>query len=291
MFHMMRPWFPMVRVLMALLPWLLLALAVMVLWRLPGLRRSRMRRGLIRRLEEKRGSRVIAMIHRGGGPLRFLAGGGSIGLDEAESMLKIIRQTPPDKPIDLVVHTPGGMILATTQITMALKNHPAPVRVIVPHWAMSGGTLLSVAADEIMMDKNAVLGPIDPQLPRFPGMVAAPSALRVAREKSKDEIDDATWMLIDQAEKHIKQLEDHIAFLLEGRMGPEKARELGRTLTEGRWTHDFPLTAGALRDLGFTVSTDVPDEAYRLLEAFPSGAKFRSVQWLPGKKKKAAAEE
>lgn len=154
---------------------------------------------------------------------------------------------------------------------------------------MSGGTLLSVTADEIVMDPNAVLGPIDPQLPKFPGSVAAPSALRVAREKSRDEIDDATWMLIDQSEKHIKQLEEHIAFLLEGRFGPEKARELGRTLTEGRWTHDFPLTAGALRDLGFTVSTDVPADAYALLEAFPAGARFRSVQWLPGKAKREAS--
>ena len=34
----------------------------------------------------------------------------------------------------------------------------------VPHYAMSGGTLIAMAAQEIIMDRNAVLGPVDPQI-------------------------------------------------------------------------------------------------------------------------------
>lgn len=267
------------------LPWFLLLMLLLTLLRLPAMRMSRRRRRLIRRLEEGRNSRVIAMIHRGGGLLSVLRGGGSIGVFESETILKIIRETPPDKPIDLVLHTPGGLILATAQIARALKHHPAPVRAIVPHWAMSGGTFLSLAADEIIMDKNAVLGPIDPQSISFKGQVAMASVLRVIREKSKDEIDDETWIMADQAEKSIRQLEEHLYDLLHERMGPERARELARTMTEGRWTHSFPITHEALLDMGLKVSTDVPKDAYELLESFPTGAKFRPIQWLPGKKR------
>lgn len=273
--------------LIALLPWLLLLVAVILLLRIPAVRRGRLRRRLIRQLEAKRSSRVIAMIHRGGGILSLLRGGGSIGVFESETILKIIRETPPNKPIDLVLHTPGGLILATAQIARALKNHPAPIRAIVPHWAMSGGTFLSLAADEIIMDRNAVLGPVDPQSVSMKGQVAMASVLRVIREKSKDEIDDETWIMADQAEKAIRQLEEHIFELLADRIDPDRARELARSMTEGRWTHSFPITCEALRSMGLTVSNEVPKEAYDLLEAFPTGAKFLPVQWLPGKKRSA----
>jgi len=265
-----------------LVPWLVALIVIMILLAIPRIQKGRHRRMLIRRLGEQRGSQVVTMIHRPGGTIPFV-GGGSIGLPEAESLLKMIRQTPPDKPIDLIIHTPGGMVLATTQIARALKNHPAPVRVIVPHWAMSGGTLLSLSADEIIMDKNAVLGPVDPQTIRFPQPVPMASVLRVIKEKSKDKIDDTTWILAHQSEMAIKQIEDHITWLLTDRLGEERARELGKTFTEGRWTHDFPLTCDALAAMGLKVSTEVPQEAYDLLEAFPQGSKFRSVQWLPKK--------
>lgn len=278
--------------LVAWLPWLLLLVVILLFVRIPRMRLARRRRRLIRQLEAKRGSRVIAMIHREGSPLTFLSGGGMIGNFEAETILRVIRETPADKPIDLILHTPGGRIYAAAQIGRALKNHPGPVRAIVPHWAMSGGTFLSLASDEIIMDKNAILGPVDPQVANpLKGTVAMASALRVIREKSKDEIDDETWMLADLAEKAIRQLEQHIYDLLVDRMGDEKARELARTMTEGRWTHSYPITCEELTDMGLKISTDVPREAYDLLDAFPTGAKFRPVQWLPGKKKESAESE
>ena len=198
-------------------------------------------------------------------------GGGAIGLEEAEALLKVVRTTPPDRPIDLILHTPGGLVLASAQIARALKLHPAPVCVLVPHWAMSGGTFLALAADEVIMDRNAVLGPVDPQQLRFPNQVALASVRRVIREKSPDEIDDETWILADQAEKAIQQIEDQITALQSDRLGPERARQLARTLTEGRWTHDFPLTCEALQQLGLQVSTELPEEVYALLETLPSG--------------------
>jgi ClpP class serine protease len=112
----------------------------------------------IRRLEERRHSRVITLIHRQesvallGLPLTRY-----IDIDDSEALSRAIRLTPAELPIDLVVHTPGGLVLAAEQISQALVRHKGPVTVFVPHYAMSGGSLVAMAADEIVMDANAVL--------------------------------------------------------------------------------------------------------------------------------------
>jgi len=72
--------------------------------------------------------------------------------------------TDDDVPIDLLLHTPGGLVLASEQIAVAIRRHKAPVTVFIPHYAMSGGTLIALGADEIVMDPNAVIGPVDPQI-------------------------------------------------------------------------------------------------------------------------------
>jgi ClpP class serine protease len=99
--------------------------------------------------------------------------------------------TDADVPIDLIVHTPGGLVLAAGQVAHALKEHKARVTVFVPHYAMSGGTLIALAADEIIMDPNAVLGPVDPQL----GQQPAASILKVLERKPIEEIEDTTLIM------------------------------------------------------------------------------------------------
>ena len=141
------------------------------------------RRNLLRRLEQERGSRVITLIHRQeGSGLLGLAFGRYIDIDDSEQLLRAIRLTPHEMPIDLLLHTPGGLVLASDQIAYALKRHDGKVTVIVPHYAMSGGTLVALAADEILMDPDAVLGPVDPQLGSLPrGSWPAASILKALR--------------------------------------------------------------------------------------------------------------
>jgi len=117
----------------------------------------------IRRVEQERGSRVITLIHRQESiALLGLPFARYIDIDDSEAVLRAIRFTPPDLPIDLVIHTPGGLVLAAEQIARGLIRHPGRVTVFVPHYAMSGGTLVAMAADTIVMDENAVLSPVDP---------------------------------------------------------------------------------------------------------------------------------
>ena len=142
------------------------------------------RLSLIRQIEKKRGSRVIGLIHRQeslalfGVPLfRF------ISIEDSEEVLRAIRMTPPDMPIDIILHTPGGLVLASQQIACALCDHKAKVTAFVPHYAMSGGTLIALAADEIVMDPHAVLGPHArlPHLSKYAAVDGAECAHRYAR--------------------------------------------------------------------------------------------------------------
>jgi ClpP class serine protease len=138
---------------------------------------------------------------------------------------------------------------------------------------MSGGTLIALAADEIVMDSNAVLGPVDPQLGEYP----APSILNAIKKKSIDELDDETLILGDVAEKAIKQVFNFVKRLLSDKYGEEKATEIARILT-----HDYPITAEEAKNLGLNVSTELPDEIYLLMQLYPQSQGLRpSVQYVP----------
>jgi ClpP class serine protease len=165
--------------------WLLILLYILVLTLSPLFARRRMdgqREAHIRRLEKKRGSRVVTLIHRQESvSLLGVPVSRYIDVDDSERVLRAIKLTPPDYPIDLLLHTPGGLVLAAEQIAHALIRHGGKVTVFVPHYAMSGGTLLALAADEIVMDTNAVLGPVDPQLGEYPAV----SVLEVWSRRSR----------------------------------------------------------------------------------------------------------
>jgi ClpP class serine protease len=135
-----------------------------------------------------------------------------INIDDSEDVLRAIRLTDKNTPLDFILHTPGGLVLAAAQIAKAIKRHPAKTTVFVPHYAMSGGTLIALAANEIVMDPNAVLGPIDPQLGDFPAV----SVLKVVEKKPIRRIDDATLVLADQSRKAIAQIVAIVQELLSG---------------------------------------------------------------------------
>ena len=230
-------------------------------------------------IEQARGTRVIAMIHRQetigflGVPLfRF------IDIEDSEAVLRAIRMTPDERPIDLVLHTPGGLVLASEQIAYAVREHPAKVTVLVPHYAMSGGTLIALAADEIRMDPAAVLGPVDPQL----GDLPAASIVRVAGRKPLERVEDRTLIMADVAEKAVRHMKQVVRSLVSGRLDGQKADALAEELAGGHYTHDDPITVDEARALGLPVEVGVPQQAHELMELFPQAGRRRpSVQYIP----------
>jgi ClpP class serine protease len=201
-----------------------------------------------------------------------------IDIDDSEEVIRAIHMTDPDMPLDLVLHTPGGLVLASYQIAHAIKLHRGKVTAFVPHYAMSGGTLIALAADEIMMEEHAVLGPVDPQLGEYPAI----SLVKLAESKPISDIDDKSWLLADVGRKAIEQIRSQVRSLLEGKYPAEKAEELARILTEGRWTHDYPITYEEAMKLGLHVTKGIPAELYQLMSLYPQPVRHQpSVEYLP----------
>lgn len=228
------------------------------------------RKRLLARLGKKRGSQVITLIHRQE-TISFLGLPISryIDIDDSEQVLRAIRTAPKDVPLDIILHTPGGLALAATQIAMALKAHPSRKSVLVPHFAMSGGTLIALAADEIIMDPHAALGPVDPQLGDQTTVYPAASLLKAVQKKCVDEIDDKTLVFAEEADKALKQMKELVRKIMAGRCGGENIERIIDDFVSGKYTHDRPFMAEDIKELlGGCVSTNVPEEVYELMKLY-----------------------
>src|SRR6202022_723435 len=233
----------------------------------------------ISQIESQRNSRVILLIHRQE-TMRFLGFPVAryIDINDSEEVLRAIQMTDDEVPLDLVLHTPGGLVLAALQIAKAVRDHKAKVTVFVPHYAMSGGTLIALAADEIVMCEHSVLGPVDPQLGEYP----AASILQAVHRKPIAEVDDKTLILADQAEKALVQMQYQVSELLADKFPAEKAAELAKLLATGTWTHDYPITVDRARELGLPVRTDMPENILRLMNLYPQPTRRQpSVEYVP----------
>jgi ClpP class serine protease len=232
----------------------------------------------IRSVEKAHGSRVITMIHRQ--EKRSLFGmnvSRHIDLEDAQTIIAAIKETPPDRPIAIVLHTPGGLVLAAMQIARAVEAHPAKVTVYVPVYAMSGGTLIALAADEIVLGEFSMLGPIDPQIAGLP----AASIVRARHAKPVEHVFDLTLVLADVSEKALAQVKRGAVELLTPRLDQATAEKLAEMLAGGHWTHDYALTAQEAAELGLPVKVGMPAEILDLMKLYPQPVQRSGVEFLP----------
>jgi ClpP class serine protease len=241
-------------------------------------------------LERRRNSRVILLVHRqetmrllGFPVVRY------IDINDSEEVLRAIQMTDPDVPLDIVLHTPGGLVLAASQIGRAIRDHKAKVTVFVPHYAMSGGTLIALAADQIVMSAHAVLGPVDPQLGHSP----AASLIKVVEQKPIAEIDDETLVMADIGRKAIAQVRHTARELLERQLPAEQAEALAEKLATGTWTHDYPILPREAQEFGLKVSTEMPADVLQLMTLYPQPVRQQpgGVEYLPVPRQRPATTQ
>ena len=218
-----------------------LVLVVVVLQQVYGSNKvENARTSVLDRFQQERKSRVIALIHRQETVTLFgVPVSSSISIEDSEAVLRAIRLTPPEQPIDVILHTPGGLVLAAEQIAKALVQRKAKVTAFVPHYAMSGGSLIALAADEIVMDPNAVLGPVDPQI----GDMPAASIIKLLSLKKPEDISDEMLILADMSAKARVQVGVFVMEVLLKHMSKEKAVALATTSVI-----PATLVQGALRE-------------------------------------------
>lgn len=252
----------------------IMALQPLIMGRWYALRRAQ----AIRAIEKEHGTRVITMIHRQ--EKRSLFGfsiSRHIDLEDSQTVIAAIKETPDDIPIDLVIHTPGGLVLAAMQIARAVEAHPAKVTVYVPVYAMSGGTLIALAADEIVLGEFSVLGPIDPQILGLP----AASIVKARDSKPVAEVFDLTLVLADVGEKAVSQVKRGAIELLTPRLDQSVAETIAAKLAGGYWTHDYALTASEASALGLPVKVGMPLQIMDFMKLYPQPIQRSSVEYLP----------
>jgi ClpP class serine protease len=139
---------------------------------------------------------------------------------------------------------------------------------------MSGGTLIALAADEIVLGEFSVLGPIDPQILGLP----AASIVKARDAKSADSVFDLTYVLADVSEKALAQVKRGAAT---PRMEPKAAEALAEKLAGGHWTHDYALTASEASEIGLPVKVGMPLDIMELMKLYPQPVQSSAVEFLP----------
>ena len=252
----------------------LMALQPLLMGRWYAMRRAQ----AIRAVEKEHGTRVITMIHRQERRSLFgFAVSRHIDLEDAQTVIAAIKDTPEDTPIDLIIHTPGGIVLAAMQIARAVEAHPAKVTAYVPVYAMSGGTLIALAADEIVMGEFSVLGPIDPQILGLP----AASIVRARDSKPVADVFDLTLVLADVSEKAVAQVKRGAVELLTPRLDQSAAETIAEKLTGGYWTHDYALTPTEAKALGLPVKVGMPVQIMEFMKLYPQPIQQSGIEYLP----------
>lgn len=225
------------------------------------------RQSIIESLEHERGTKVITMIHKK--ELWTRPGEAEeIGIEDTTKVLLEFRKTPIDKPVDLILHTPGGFAVAAQMMAMAIKFHRGKVTVMVPFYAFSGGSMMSLAADEIRMEKYSVLGPVDPQVPTPDGMYPAGSLAALVKMKPIQNITDRMVILADAGNLEIENAKSFVMWLLDGKMPKDQAERVADFLSRGVMTHGTPITLDVARMLGLNVVEGVPEKVYELFKTF-----------------------
>jgi len=216
---------------------------------------------LIKELEEERGSRVLTLIHRKE-PWSASDDEPEIVIEDSELILQQVRETPSDKPIDLIVHTEGGLTFAADLMAMALRYHKAKVTVMVPFYAMSDGTYLVLSADEIMMEKCSILAPVEPLVDDM----QASAVMSILKRKPIETISDRTILLAEAARMESENAKEFVKWLLIDKMNEEQATQVANFLVGGFMASTTPITLDVARAIGLNVIEGVPEKVHQLFE-------------------------
>jgi ATP-dependent protease ClpP protease subunit len=115
------------------------------------------RQAIITKIQERTGRWLICYVS---GP------DCAIDRDDTVPFVDLLHNVPPSQDLDLLLHTGGGDIDAAEKLISMVRNKvgAATLRVIVPDFAKSAGTLMVLGADSVVMSDTSELGPIDPQI-------------------------------------------------------------------------------------------------------------------------------
>ena len=190
--------------------------------------------------------------------------------EDINGFMEVMESLPGGKLV-LILHTPGGEVNAVDHIVGYLHSRYDEVTAIVPCMAMSGGSMISLASNRIIMGAQSQIGPIDPQLPFYGELFSALDVLRVkeyltpeTRHRYAGFFQSAYPVLIPKAERALDHGENLLRKWLRDRMlkdetnAKKKARHLAgffnaRSEDGEIYAHGQRIAIDTLREQGVKV--------------------------------------
>ena len=194
----------------------------------------------------------------------------SISLAEelgVELALERLESQTDSKHCYLLINSPGGAMHSSYKIALALRRAFEKITVFVPHVALSGGTLLALTGDEIVMGTMSHISPLDVQLSYRDTSISAAVSVRAFQRcqewfetKSRDEAPYPQRAMVDKLDPFIMEewgghMESSLAYVSEilTLANYENSEEIAKIIVAGFPSHSFVINREAAKDIGLRV--------------------------------------
>jgi hypothetical protein len=202
---------------------------------------------------------------------------------DMNGLMAVVHNVDRSRGLDLILHTPGGGIEATRAIVEYLYSmFGKDLRVIVPHIALSAGTMIACSAKTILLGKHSSLGPTDPQIRGFAALGIIAEIDRAIVEIKAEPLKQLLWQqvfsnyppnFILDCERSIKGSKSMVTEWLSNNMFAEfddAAKRAAETVSklmdyEGTSEHGHHFLAPKCREIGLKIDNLEDDQTLQEL--------------------------
>lgn len=190
----------------------------------------------------------------------------SLDKNDAINFLSKLRGIPSDKDLDIIIHTNGGSLFAAETIINAIFSRKGKVRIHIPYYACSAGTLIALAADEIIMHEHAYIGPIDPQ---YTMGISATSISKFDASSSTSWVGDVVQLMKSDSDRSITRVKGLVSKICSSRaIHDNEDDHLCDELASGKYNHDQPIFYRDIQEkkLLKNISIDIDKDIIKIFE-------------------------
>jgi len=184
----------------------------------------------------------------------------SITIKTHMEFIKAYEKMDKDLDIHIVMHTVGGALSSAEAICNCIANHKlsnykGQIIVYIPYYSYSGGCMIALACDKIVMCKNAIMGPCDAQQLVLNVHSVASIIDTVKYKKEMKEKIAETWLAASYDAQLCKERQlDYIKKLVKtGKFSEELGNKIYEEFFSGKYNHDKIFSAQEAKEIGLNI--------------------------------------
>lgn len=218
---------------------------------------------LIKKIEKNRNTKVILICHKDYQPglleTMFDPGNRYLCFRDLKTVQKALVDVGPDKDIDIILHTLGGMLTSAQAITNMLSKHNGKVCIFIPRYSFSAGTVISVACDEIYVNNGITqFGPFDPQFHHPDIKFPCNNLIKLADIKDTNKIGDKSLLAIEEARKATYMMECMVNKAMKKNYSEQTISDVKDMLNSCKYTHGHSFDVEEMINLGLKIKIGIP---------------------------------